>query len=189
MMKHLYTVSGKNRPYITDKGTKFEDIVKCPICGPANADIKELAAYLPNSSKIFGLIWQTGIIGPQNSVDFLRDHGINQFTTEYAKVKFGRNCKNSIDSKFFWIKPTAILELDTDNGPGPVVVCEICGRKTWREKNLLLPRFKEKVESDFFLIKDTWAVIVSEKFIKVAKKVPYGCYLEFEPWYYEEKDN
>lgn len=188
MIKYLYTIGAKNKPYITDENTQY-DVTKCPKCGSGKTEIKELGAYLPYYGEMFGLIWQSGLIGTQSSIDFLLSQGINLFTTERAKITFNIKYKSLIVGNFYWIKPNTVLTLDTDNGPGPVVVCKICGRRSWEGKNLKLPRFNEKIESDFFLIKDTWINIVSEKFVDVAKKVPNGCFLDFEHWYYEEKEN
>jgi hypothetical protein len=183
----LYSVHDKHKPEVWDRGTQYTgpDLFICEKCGGSPQwEIFKLGAYLPNRDKTFGLIHPVGgIIGSEKSVQYLKQSGINEFTVEEAVVTFGKT--NLITDEFYWIKPTKIVELDTDNGPGPVVVCQECGRRMWKEKNLTLPRLKDKVDSDLFQIKYTFTIIVTEKFIEVARKVPDGCYLEFEPWHYE----
>lgn len=181
---NLYSVDAKTRPEIWDKGTTYASETRCKDCNNQINKVVKLGAYLPNWAKPFGLISTiNGMIGSEKSVQHLQENGIDKFSIEEAVVTFGQAFSD--EGAYYWIKPNEEIELDVTNGPGPVLVCQKCGRRIWKEKNLTLPRFKEAFDSEILLVKYTWIVLVTEKFIHVAKEVSEGCYLDFQPWYFE----
>lgn len=181
-MQTLFRINSRKIPSIYDKNTIYKRSAVCSECESWESTIERLGAHLPTFQHTFGLISTTGgIIASKEATNYLRDSSLNGFVFEEAHVTFGE--RESENEQYFWIKPTGKIELDAENGPGPVVVCDKCGRRMWNEKegiNIL----KSSFSSDLLLVNHSWITLCSEKFMKVAKKVPNKCYIGFEKWSY-----
>lgn len=179
----LYYITSKSAPSIYDSNTIYGKKVICDDCGGIKSKIDKLGAYLPTFTKKFGLIEALGgIIGSVESVDFLRNNGIIDFQTELAIVSFGK--RKDVAEEYYWIKPKYELELNIEKGTGPKPICNKCGRRVWEHDTDELPYIDNPIPSKIFSVKYTWVTLCTEGFMKVAKKVPDGCYLKFEEWLY-----
>jgi hypothetical protein len=180
----LFHVGRKEHPSVYDRGTIYKIIKKCSCC-QGITEIEKMGLFLPSWGKPFGLIKSIGgIVASKKAVDYLLQIGLNEFEIKPASVLWG---KRSISNEnYYEIIPKNILELDTNVGPGPVVVCNECGRNEWQEKNMELPKLKDTINSHIFKIKNTLMIIVDKFFIDKVLKVPDGNYLDFKEWFYQQ---
>jgi len=181
-MDKLFKISSRNTPSIYDSNTIYSSSEKCTHCGGNKVDISILGAHLPTFIHNFGLIKPLGgIIGSKNAVEYLRDNDIQDISIEKAVVTFGK--RDFVNEEYFRIKPIQEIELNSEIGPGPVIVCEKCNRRMWSYKEGI-HIVKSPPSADLLLIKHTWSLLCTERFMKIAKKVPDKCYLNFEQWDY-----
>lgn len=182
-MQILYYAFSKESPQIIDKSVY--NTISCKECGHEIREIIKLGVYLPKAKKTFGIIATLGgLIASEKSVDYLYSEGIKDFEVQNAEVTFGNGIQDG--DKFYWIKPIEQIELDVKRGPGPEITCNVCERREWKDNGITLPKVMTIISSEVSQIKYTWLYIVSDNFIKISKKTPNGCYLNFEPWYYDE---
>ncbi len=176
-----YSILGKRRPSVWDKGTIYTTVQSCSKCS-GTSEIQVLGAHLPTWKRPFGLIYAiSGVIGSQKSTQYLFDHGIVDFKPRKANVSWGATTDFVSDS-YYELQPKHVFELDTESGPGPVVECDECQRRHWKDNNLALPRFKGKVVGHFIQIMYTNILLVDQFFIDVCRNVPNNSYLDFEEW-------
>ncbi len=91
MLQKYYSVESKDKPEIWDKGTQYASDGICFRCKGQETRILKLGAFLPSWSKPFGLIRTLGgIVGTEESFQYLRLNGISEITTEEAIVTFGK---------------------------------------------------------------------------------------------------
>lgn len=184
-MKKLFKISARNIPSVYDSNTVYKKSEKCSICGGSRTYIDVLGAYLPTFKHNFGLINPLGgIIGSEEAIEYLKDQDINGLTIKNAIVTFGK--RDIGDEQYFEIKPVEEIELNSEKGPGPVIDCYQCNRRRFDYKEGA-HIVKNLPSVDLLLIKHTWSLLCTGRFMKVAKKVPGKCYLTFEEWEYELK--
>lgn len=184
-MEKFYAICSRNVPSIYDSNTVYNSTRDCNHCKGIKSDIGVLGAYLPTFKYEFGLIAPLGgIIGSKGAIEYLRENGINSFSTDKAVVTFGKRNSLNDNEEYYRIKPIDEIELNGDLGPGSVVVCEKCNRRTWNDKEGI-HIVKNLPSVDLLVIKHTWIIICSERFMNIAKKVPNKCYLTFDDWKYQ----
>ncbi len=178
-MDKLFKISKRNTPSIYDSNTIYSSSEECTKCGRHKTDISVLGAYLPTFNKSFGLIKPLGgIIGSKEAIKYLKDNNLHGFSIEEAVVTFGRR---GFIKPYFRIKPNYEIELNGEKGPGPVIKCNQCNVKGWNDK-IGIHIVKNLPPGDLFVIQNTWVLLCSERFMKIAKSVPDKCYLTFEQW-------
>jgi hypothetical protein len=183
VVEKLFRITTKRIPSIYDSNTIYKNSEVCTKCGENRTKIDVLGAFLPSFKHAFGLIkCLGGITGSKKAIDYLLENEINGFTTEKAIVTFGN--RNAEDEEYFWLKPLFDIELNSDMGPGPAIVCENCHRRMWKKYDGI-NIVKNSFSSDLYLIKYSWVILCSERFMKIANNAPDKCFLNFDQWDYK----
>lgn len=184
-MGKLFEINSKNIPSIYDSNTIYSVSKECPKCKRQKTSIDVLGAYLPTFKHAFGLISPLGgIIGSKKAIEHLINNDIKGFSIENAVVTYGK--RNDKEEEYYWIKPLHEIELDSEKGPGTVIMCNECNLGIWNDKEGL-NIVKKPFSSDLLIIKNTWKILCTERFMDIAKKTPDKCYLDFEEWNYSIK--
>jgi len=178
-----FQVRRKDRPSVYDRGTVYRCIKECSLCNGIY-EIEKMGIFLPTWRRPFGLIKAIGgIVGSKSAIDYMMPLCEKELEIRSANVSWGKRLV--VDEDYYELLPKNVIELDTDVGPGPVSVCDECGRREWQEKKLELPKIKGSVNSHIFRIKDTLIIVVDELFVENSAKVPDGSYLAFEEWFHQ----
>jgi hypothetical protein len=162
----LFHVGRKEHPSVHDRGTIYKNVKKCSRC-QGIFEIERMGLFLPAWKKPFGLIKSVGgIVGSKKAIGYLIQTSLDEFQIKPAFVSWGKRIV--VNEDYYEIVPKNIIELDTDIGPGPVSVCNECGRNEWQEKTMELPKLKNQTTSRFFRIKNTLMFIVDDFFIDIV---------------------
>lgn len=177
-MTKLYTIKSKRIPTIWDRGTEYMPSQPCEICGAVPSIILKLGVYLPSFDKPFGLVEALGgLVVSEEGIQYFIDNGINCFEKGEVNIVFVK--RKNIVEKYYWIKPTHQVEIDNITGPD---ICDSCHIGRWKEEDWEIRKIKGDIPADFFQIKYSWFLLVTDKFKKVAQNIPGGCFVNFEKW-------
>jgi len=180
----LFSIDEATTPKVLDRGTLYAPTSACPKCGVESRVVLRIGAYLPSWKRDFGLLRTiNGVVASEKSIEFLFENGITQIEIGDAEVVFEK--ADRIVNRYRWLKPNQEIELVAAEGSGPAIACDECKRRTWRDKNLSLPKLPEVRLNAFFQIRFTWILLADERFVSLARRAPDGCHLRFERWYHQ----